>query len=107
MNPIEQYALLLLWGVQHDHATELVISPTAGAASPVRYKAQNAWQDWSPPPPNAIQQVIAELGRLAGFTEGPFPKVGIIDVPFSGVRLWWRVHMENPDSPCILTPIQE
>jgi type IV pilus assembly protein PilB len=106
-DPIKRFTLLVLFQAQQDHATELTISGRAEGRAPIRYKVEGAWYDMSPPPEHILPDVIAELGRMADFTRRPFPKEGIIDVPYSGVRLRWVVRAASADSEFVLTPIEQ
>lgn len=94
----------MLFQAHQDHAAELVVSPTAADQSPIRYKIEDAWYDWSPPPAHMVPAVVAELGRLAAFTRRPFPKEGLIDV---GDRSRWIIRMASADGDCILTPVEQ
>jgi hypothetical protein len=47
--------------------------------------------------------VVNELAKMAGFTDGAYPKDGVIDVPFSGLRLAWKIRVGRADAPCVLT----
>ncbi len=105
--PIERFTLLVLFQAQEDHATELTIASSAGSGSPIRYKVEGAWYDLSPPPEHILPGVIAELGRLAAFNDKPFPREGLIDIPFGSRRLRWRIRMENEDADCVLTPVEK
>ncbi len=105
-DPIKRFTPLVLFQAQQDHATELTIAAASGAQPPIRYKVGDTWHDMSPPPANILPDVIAELGRLAGFTKRPFPKEGIIDVPFGSLRLHWVIRMESANADCILTSIE-
>jgi hypothetical protein len=105
-DPIKRFVRLVLFQAQQDHAAELTIAPAIGARPPIRYKVGDTWYDMSPPPADILPDVIAELGRLAAFTKRPFPKEGIIDVPFGRLRLQWVIRMESADADCILTPIE-
>ena len=106
-DPIQRFTLLVLFQAQEDRATELFIAPSATAGAPIKYKVGGSWYDMSPPPSHILPGVVAELERLAAFSEGAFPKEGTIDVAFSGIRLAWKIRMTSPDDPCILTPIRE
>ena len=101
--PIQQMALLILFQAQQDQASELVIASSLAADSPVRCKVGNAWHDFAPPPAHIMPNLVAELGRLASLPDGPFPKEGIINVPFAGVQLSWKLRMASAES-CELTP---
>lgn len=105
-DPIKRFTLLVLFQAQQDRATELAVSPTAETRGPIRYKIEGRWYDMSPPPPHILPELVAELGRMADFTRGPFPKEGIIDVSFSGIRLRWVARMASPESGVVLTPIE-
>jgi hypothetical protein len=54
-----------------------------------------------------MPEVVAELGRLATFTNRPFPKEGLIDVLFGSVRLRWVIRVTSADADCVLTPIEQ
>jgi hypothetical protein len=105
--PIKRFTLLVLFEAQQDHATELTIGPVISGRSPIRYKVRGAWYDLSPPPEHIMPGVVEELGRLAAFTNRPFPKEGLIDVFYSGVRLRWIIRMASADADCLLTPVEQ
>ena len=107
MDPIRRFTLLVLLQAQQDRATELVIAPTISERTAIRYKVEGTWYDMSPPPFHILPDVVAELGRLAELSEGAFPKNGIIDMAFSGVRLRWRIERTSAEAECVLTPIAE
>ena len=98
---------MVLFGAQHDHATELVIGLSNTAGAPIRYQVGGTWHDWKSPGRDLVPGIIAELGRLAAFTKRPFPKEGLIDVPYSGVRLRWIIRMASADAECILIPVEQ
>ena len=106
-DPVKRFTLLLLFQAQQDHATELAIAPGGGERPAIRYKVGDAWHDLSPPPSHVPPGVVAELGRLASFTRRPFPKEGLIDVHYSGIRLLWVIRMASADAECILTPVEQ
>lgn len=106
-DPIRQFTLLVLFQAQEDGATELVISPASGARPPIRYKVGDTWHDLSPPPAHILPGVVAELSRLAAFSKRPFPKEGLIDVPFGRDRLRWVIRMTSAEADCILTPVEQ
>jgi type II secretory ATPase GspE/PulE/Tfp pilus assembly ATPase PilB-like protein len=105
--PIKRFTLLVLWQAQQDHATELTIGQASSGRPAIRYKVGGTWYDMSPPPAHIMPDVVAELGRLAAITNRPFPKEGLIDVPFGGVRLRWVIRMTSADADCVLTPIEQ
>src|ERR1022692_1817642 len=103
---IKRFTRLVLFQAQQEHATELVIAPTILKGTPIRYKVEGTWHDMSPPPAHILPGVVAELGQLAAFTKRPFPKEGLIDVAYSGVRLRWIIRVMSADADYILTPIE-
>ncbi len=105
--PIEQFTLLVLLLAQQEHATELTIGPASSGRPPIRYKVGGTWYDMSPPPADIMPDVVAELGRLAGFSNRPFPKEGLIDALFGSVRLRWVIRVTSADADCVLTPIEQ
>jgi len=106
-DPIKRFALLVLSLAQQDHATKLTIAPdAAGAKAPIRYQVSGIWYDLSPPPAHILPGVVAELGRLAAFSDSPFPREGLIDVPFEGLRLRWAIRIASADADCILTSVE-
>jgi type IV pilus assembly protein PilB len=102
-DPIRRFTLLVLFQAQEDRATELVITPSIGGG--IRYKVDGTWYDMSPPPSHILPSAVAELGRLAELPEGPFPKEGIIDVAYFGLRLRWKIHLRSAEAECVLTPL--
>ena len=105
--PVRRFTRLVLFQAQQDHATELTIGTASNGRPPIRYKAEGTWHDWSPPPVHIMPDVVAELGRLAAFSKRPFPKEGLIDVPFGSVRLRWVIRIASADAECVLTPIEQ
>src|SRR5689334_22557899 len=104
-DPIKRFTLLMLFQAQQDRATELMIGPAGGPGrAPIRYKVGGTWHDWSPPPEHILPGVVAELGRLAALTDGPFPRQGLIDMPLGALRLRWTLRMASAHADCILTP---
>ncbi len=101
-----RFTRLMLFQAQHDQATELTIGLARSGQSPIRYKVGGIWYDVSPPPEHIMPNVIAELGRMAGIDDRPYPKEGLIDIPFGGVRLRWVVRIASADADCVLTPVE-
>lgn len=106
-NPILQYILQMLYQAQQDRATELILEPVKDGKMPIRYKVDGTWREFAPPPSGIRSDAVAELGRLAGVSEVAFPKEGIIDTVFSGVRLRWKMSMKSAEAECVLTPVAE
>ena len=106
-DPITRFTLLLLFQAQQDHATELTIPAPSDTQTPIRYKVRGEWYNLSPPPEHILPGVVAVLDELAGLGDKPFPREGLIDVPFGGRHLRWVIRMASADSDCILTPVEE
>ncbi len=105
--PIRRFTLLLLFQAQQDHASELVVARGSDAGPAIRYKVGDTWHELSPPPADILPGVVAELGRLAAFRKRPFPKEGLIDIPFGRSRLQWIVRMTSADADCLLTAVEQ
>jgi hypothetical protein len=105
--PIRRFTRLVLFQAQQDHAMELTIGTASSGRPPIRYRVGGTWYDISPPPAHIMPEVVAELGRLAAFSDRPFPKEGLIDIPFGSVHLRWVIRMASADAECVLTPIEQ
>jgi hypothetical protein len=90
---------------QEHRATELVVgaAPAAGADSTVTEKVDGTWHHVSTFPSSFRTSVLAELGRMAGQSDGPFPKEGSIRVRLKSMELKWYVRISGPDGDCVLT----
>jgi hypothetical protein len=106
-DPIKRCTQLILFQAQQDHATELIIRNSPGSGSAIRYKVAETWHDWKSPSREQAPAIVGEIGRLASFTKRPFPKEGLIDVQYSGVRLLWVVRMASAEGDCVLTPVDQ
>ena len=104
---IKRTTKLILFQAQQDHASELVVRSCPGSGAAVRYKVAETWHDWTSPGPELVPAIICEIGKLAAFTKRPCPKEGLIDMPYSGVRLLWAVKVASADGDCILSPIEQ
>ena len=104
---IQRTTKQVLLQAQQDHATELVVRGSLGAGAAVRYKVADTWHDWTGPAPELAPAIIGEIGKLAAFTKRACPKEGLIDVPYSGIRLLWVVRMASADGDCILSPVEQ
>jgi hypothetical protein len=105
--PIRRFIRSVLFQAQQDHANELTIGPASRGRPPIRYEIGRTRYDMSPPPVHIMPDVVAELGRLAAFSNRPFPKEALIDVPYDVVRLRWVIRMTSADADCVLTPIEQ
>ena len=103
--PITRFTLLVLFQAQQDHATALTIPAAGGPPAPIRYKVRDQWYNLSPPPENILPRVVAALTEMAGLTDTPFPREGLIDVPFGGRHLRYAIRMASADAECVLTPV--
>lgn len=104
---IKRTTKVILFQAQQDHATELVVRSSPGTGAAVRYKVAEKWHDWKSPPPELALAIIAEIGKLADFTKRPCPKEGLIDVPYSGIRLLWVAKMASAEGDCVLSPVEQ
>jgi hypothetical protein len=104
-DPIKRTVKLALFQAQQDKASELVVRSSPGTGAAVRYKVADSWHDWTSPGPELAPEVVGEIGRLADFAKRPFPKEGLIDIRFSGVRLLWVARMACAGE-CILSPVE-
>jgi hypothetical protein len=103
--PIERFLSLLLWQAQQDRATELVIGVPASAQSgtPIRYRVQGTWFNFSPPPAQLHAALIAELSRVAGFSQNDrYPKMGVVNLPSFTGPLKWNLLINQPGGECSL-----
>ena len=105
--PIKRTTKLILFQAQQDCATELVVRSCPGTGAAIRYKVAETWHDWKSPGPELAPAIVREIGKLAAFAKRPCPKEGLIDVPYSGVRLLWVVKMASADGDCILSPVEQ
>ncbi len=106
-DPIKRCVLLVLWQSQQDGASELTIGLSAAGEPPIKYKVGGRLYEWKSPGANQARDLIAEVERLAGFPEGPFPKEGEIDLTFSDTRLRWKVRRASAEAACVLTPVRD
>ena len=104
-DPITRFTLLVLFQAQQDRATKLVINTTNRGR--LSYQVDGTWYDMSPPPSHIFRGAVAELERLAGLREETFPKEGIIDMAYSGIRLRWGLQMTSAEAECVLTPLTQ
>ena len=123
---INQLTLAFLLQMLRTDAMELTIGPASKGGSPIRYRVGGTWYDMSPQTaqfglvgldgkaetinitqPDVVTQVVAELGRLAGFSSRPFPKEALIDVLWGAHRLRWVVRAACADADYVLTPIEQ
>ena len=105
-DPIKRATKLILFQAQQDRATELLVRSRPGSGAAIRYKVAETWHDWTSPGPELAPAITGEIGRLASLSKRPCRKDGLIDVPYSGVRLLWVVRMASADGDCILSPVE-
>src|SRR5215472_2446768 len=99
---VKNWVLLVLSSAQKEQATDLVIGPSTGVGTSIRYKIADDWHDWAPAPGLAWPLVASELGGLAAIRDAPFPKEGIIYLAYSGIRLRWRIQMQSLEDQGVL-----
>ena len=104
---IKRTTKVILFQAQQDQATELVIRSSPGTGAAIRYKVAEKWHDWKSPPAELAPAIIGEIGKLADFTKRPCPKEGLIDVPYSGIRLLWVAKLASADGDCVLSPVEQ
>ena len=105
--PVMRFISLVLFQTQQDHATEVVIGPAGGEATPIRYKVDGTWYDMAPLPSDIRSQVVTGLEQMAGMAPGPFPKEGVLFAGISGKLLEWKVRITNADADCVIIPVNE
>ncbi|MBI3881264.1 MAG: hypothetical protein HY301_14515 [Verrucomicrobia bacterium] len=108
-DPIRKFILLVLWQVQEDRATELVIGVTSAPESgaPITYKVDGVWYEMTPFPLNLRPKIVAELERMAKLsTDEKYPKDGVLAEKVAGIWLMWRLVVKEPNAECVLTPVQ-
>lgn len=105
---------LLLFQVEQDRATQLVIGVTSTSGeTPIRYKVEEAWYDLAPFPSHIRPGVISEIARMARFpagqitANGQISGEGVLDVSVGQRRSRWIVLMTSADGECTLTHIQD
>src|SRR6266852_1417995 len=54
-NSIKRFTRLLLYSAQGDHATELIVAPSAGTGAPIKYRVGDTWYDLAPPPSHILR----------------------------------------------------
>jgi hypothetical protein len=67
----------------------------------VRYKTDGVWYDLTPGG-LAWPRLVSELTGLAGVRDADFPKEGIINLAYGGVRLRFKVRVTSPAAECVL-----
>lgn len=102
---INRCTKLILFQAQQDHAAELIVRNAPGAGAAISYKVAQTWHDWTSPGAELAPAILSEIGRLADFVKRPFPRQGLIDVRYSGVRLLWVAKMTSAGE-CVLSPVE-
>ena len=93
----------ILFEAQKECATELVIGPATHKGTPIRYKVKDTWHEMHPFPSRIRPAVVAELGRMAEFPEGSFPKEGLLSEVSESVLVQWRVRITEAEGDCEFT----
>jgi len=104
---IQRFIKLLLDVAQEQGFEEWELCPITTRGTNIRYRVGDTWHEFSDTPEECVPGAIFELGHLAGFLPGTFPKVGVLTLPFMDIRAKWRMRMSSRDANCILTPIHE
>ncbi|HWF19812.1 MAG TPA: hypothetical protein VG754_11120 [Verrucomicrobiae bacterium] len=97
---------MVLFQAQQDRATELRIASNDKNGAAMKYKINETWHDFAPPPAHILPGVIEELLRLANIQEAAFPKRGVINQTVHGYLMRWQITMMSPDAECVLTRIE-
>jgi hypothetical protein len=93
----------ILFEAQKEGARELFIGPASSKGIPIRYKVEGTWYEMHPFPSRIRPAVVAELGSMAGFPEGPFPKEGLLSEVSESVLLQWRIRITEAEGDCEFT----
>jgi hypothetical protein len=104
---VQRFILLLLFQAQQDCATELVIGPATPKGTSIRYKVEDTWHEMHPFPSHIRPALVAELGCMAGFSEGLFPKEGPLAGVVGSVVMQWEVRITDAEGDCVLTRAAE
>jgi hypothetical protein len=83
----------------------LIIGPASREGTPIRFKVESGWHEMRPFPSQMRPALVAELGRMARFPEGAFPKEGSLSVEFWNVLLKWRVRITDAEGDCEFTRV--
>ena len=103
-NPIKRFIISVLMQAQQECATELIIgSAQTNGDTPIRYKVEGYWYDLAPFSSRMRTVVVAEIGRMTGFSRNQFPKDGVLSLTFEGTQVLWRVRIASQDAECIFT----
>jgi len=86
---------------------ELVIGPTKGGGTPIKYKLRDSLVEVSAFPARIHPGVVVHLAHLAQMPEGPFPKEGILGMIFGGTPLKWKIRLTGEGADCLFTRIDE
>jgi hypothetical protein len=104
---IKRYTRLVLLQAWQDRATELVIAPVGAGGTPIRYKVKGTWYSMSPFPVHIRPGVVAELVRMAKLPKGSYPKGGCFTLVFENEPMQWKIKINEAESDCVLTPVDE
>jgi hypothetical protein len=107
-DPVKAFIHLLLMDAQQQHASAVTIGarPEHGQYTPFCYKVGNILRG-SAFSSDFRSLIVAELERMAGLAESPFPKDGIFSVCIENTHFKWRVQMMSLDAACTLTRMED
>ena len=100
---IRRFLSLVLFQAQQDRATELIIGPSKGEDTPIRYKVDGTWYEMSPFPSHMRAVVVSEAARFAHMPGGAYPQEGDMAIAFGEFQLKWKVVIKSADGDCVFT----
>jgi hypothetical protein len=98
---IRRFIRVVLFQVQQDNATELVIGKSLPKGkTPIRYKVNGKWHEMAPFPSYIRASVISELGQMAKFAIGQTAGKGVLESRIGSSRSQWRIEIIDADGEC-------
>ena len=104
---IRRFIHLLLFQVQQDQATELVIGNSSPNGVTIKCKIDGTWRELPRFPSHLRPDVVSELARMAHFHSGQIPGRGVLDERLGHIRLRWIVTIASADGDCVLKRIDD
>jgi hypothetical protein len=101
----KMFILLLFGHARSRHTSQVVIG--AAPAFIITETTPDNHRHVSTYPPELRAPVISELIRMAGMTEGAFPKEGSVFVQRQSEQYRWKIRLAGPDHECVLTPLED